>query len=138
MDYNLIRHSKTPLSEKEWGYIINDALVVMAHIQEEIERLGDITKLPITKTGYVRNLCKEKCLKGDNRFDYVKLMRGLQLSVDEYKQLKRAYTGGFTHANINYVDKIISNVHSYDFSSSYPAVIGKIPYVKAVQSTNKK
>ena len=86
LDYNLIRHSKTPLSEKEWGYIINDALVVMAHIQEEIERLGDITKLPITKTGYVRNLCKEKCLKGDNRFDYVKLMRGLQLSVDEYKQ----------------------------------------------------
>ena len=123
LDYNLIRHSKTPLSEKEWGYIMNDALVVMAHIQEEIERLGDITKLPITKTGYVRNLCKEKCLKGDNRFDYVKLMRGLQLSVDEYKQLKRAYTGGFTHANINYVDKIISNVHSYDFSSSYPAVM---------------
>lgn len=123
LDYKLIRHSKTPLTEKEWGYILNDGLVVMAHIQEEIERLGDITKIPITKTGYVRELCKQKCLKGDNRFNYVKVMRTLNISTDNYNQLKRTYTGGFTHANINYVDDIIYNVHSFDFSSSYPAVM---------------
>lgn len=123
LDYNLIRHSNTPLTEKEWGYILNDGLVVMAHIQEEIERLGDITKLPLTKTGYVRDLCKEKCLQGDNRWSYNKLMRALQLSPDTYHQLKRTYTGGFTHANICYVNRIISGVHSFDFSSSYPAVM---------------
>lgn len=123
LDYSLIRHSRTPLTEKEWGYILNDGLVVMAHIQEEIERCGDITKIPLTKTGYVRDLCKEKCLKGDNRFDYVKVMRTLNISVDNYHQLKRTYTGGFTHANANYVDRIVENVHSFDFSSSYPAVM---------------
>lgn len=123
LDYRLIRHSRTPLSEKEWGYILNDGLVVMAHIQEEIERLGDITKLPITKTGYVRQLCRENCLKGDNRWDYADTIRKLTLDVDTYKQLKRTYMGGFTHANIHYVDRIISNVHSFDFSSSYPAVM---------------
>lgn len=123
LDYRLIRHSRTPLTEKEWGYILKDGLVVMAHIQEEIERLGDINKLPLTKTGYVRGLCRENCLKGINRWDYVKLMRSLVLEVDDYHQLKRTYSGGFTHANINYVDRVIRNVHSFDFSSSYPAVM---------------
>lgn len=123
LDYRLIRHSRTVLTDKEWGYILNDGLVVMAHIQEEIERLGDITKLPLTKTGYVRNLCKEECLKGSNRWDFTRLMRSLTLTVDDYHQLKRAYTGGFTHANINYVNRIVKNVHSFDFSSSYPAAM---------------
>lgn len=123
LDYNLIRHSRTPLTEREWGYILNDGLVVMAHIQEEIERLGGITKLPLTKTGYVRDLCKERCLKGENKFDYVKMMRTMTLQVPEYHQLKRTYTGGFTHANIHYVDRIIENVASFDFTSSYPAVM---------------
>lgn len=123
LDYNLIRHSLTHLSDKEWGYILNDGLVVMAHIQEEIERLGDITKIPLTKTGYVRNLCREKCLKGDNRFDYVKRIKSLTLSEKTYTQLKQGFMGGFTHANINYVNKVLRNVHSYDFTSSYPAVM---------------
>lgn len=123
LDYNLIRHSLTHLSDKEWGYILNDGLVVMAHIQEEIERLGDITKIPLTKTGYVRNLCREKCLKGDNRFDYVKRIKSLTLSEQTYTQLKQGFMGGFTHANINYVNKVLYNVHSYDFTSSYPAVM---------------
>lgn len=123
LDYSLIRHSRTPLTEKEWGYILNDGLVVMAHIQEEIERLGGITNLPLTKTGYVRELCRHKCLKGSNRWEYVKLMRNLTLTPEDYLQLRRTYTGGFTHANIHYVDRIIDNVHSFDFSSSYPAVM---------------
>ena len=133
LDYKLIRHSKTPLTEKEWGYILNDGLVVMAHIQEEIERLGDITKIPLTNTGYVRNLCREKCLKGDNKFSYVRLMKTLKLTKEDYLQLKRTYMGGFTHANINYVDKVVNNVFSIDFTSSYPAVMlsEKYPMSKA-------
>lgn len=123
LDYKLIHHSRTPLTETEWGYIMNDALVVMAHIQEEIERLGDIGKIPLTKTGYVRNLCREKCLKGDNRWEFTTAIKHLTLTTDTYKQAKRAYTGGFTHANINYVDRIINDVDSFDFTSSYPAVM---------------
>lgn len=139
LDYKLIRHSKTPLTDTEWHYILNDGLVVMAHIQEEIERLGSIAKLPLTKTGYVRELCRERCLKGDNRFDYVRTMKALTLTVDDYHELKRTYTGGFTHANINYVGKIVNNVSSYDFSSSYPAVMlsEKYPMSKAIPTIIK-
>lgn len=132
LDYNIIHHSKTVLTDKEWGYILHDGLVVMAHIQEEIERLGSIAEIPITKTGYVRNLFRKNCLKGDNRFDYSTLIRCLKMDVDNYKQLKRAFTGGFTHANINYVNKTIKNVHSYDFTSSYPAVMVSRKYPMSI------
>lgn len=123
LNYSLLRHSETILTDKEWGYILNDGLVVMAHIQEEIERLGSIVKIPLTKTGYVRKLCQEKCLKGENRWTYTKLIKNLTLTPETYQQLKRAFTGGFTHANINYVDQEIRDVHSYDFTSSYPTVM---------------
>lgn len=142
LDYNLIRHTQTPLTKKEWGYVLNDGLVVMAHIQEEIERVGSISKLPLTKTGYVRDLCREKCLKGANRWDYVKMIKCLTMTPENYLQMKRAYMGGFTHANANYVGRVIENVHSYDFSSSYPAVMlsEKYPCSKPhrVKVENKK
>ena len=32
LDYKLLRHSKTPLTDKEYHYILNDGLVVMAYI----------------------------------------------------------------------------------------------------------
>lgn len=123
LDYRLIRHSKTPLNDKEWGYILNDGLVVMAYIQEEIERLGTIVNIPMTKTGYVRNLCRENCLKGPTRIKYNKLMKRLILDSDDYNQLKRTYAGGYTHANHNKVDKILYNIGSADETSAYPAVM---------------
>lgn len=122
LDYELIRHSSTPLTEKEWGYILNDGLVVMAHIQEEIERLGGINKLPLTKTGYVRDLCRHMCLKGNEKYEYSRLIRALTLTPKTYLQCKRAFLGGFTHANANYVGQLIEEADSFDFTSSYPAV----------------
>lgn len=123
LDYNLPRHSKTPLTEKEWSYILHDGVVVMCYIQEEIERVGSIAQLPLTKTGYVRELCRNKCLKGEDRWDFIKIMQSLHLTPRDYQQLKCTYSGGFTHANYNYANQIIHNVHSYDFSSSYPSVM---------------
>lgn len=123
LDYSKIRHSSTLLTDKEWGYILNDGLVVMAHIQEEIERLGDISKLPYTKTGYVRELCRKNCLQGNSRFEYSRFIKHLVMTPEDYKQLKDAYAGGFTHANNRWVNKTLENVHSFDFTSSYPAVM---------------
>lgn len=123
LDYDKIRHSRTPLTATEWRYILNDGLVVMAHIQEEIERLGDIAHIPLTKTGYVRDQCRQNCLRGTKRWEYVKKMNSLTLDERSYNMLKRGYMGGFTHANVRYVGKTIKNVHSYDFTSSYPAVM---------------
>ena len=54
---------------------------------------------------------------------YREMIKSLTLTVDEYKQLKRAFQGGFTHANVFEVGKTINNVGSIDFTSSYPTVM---------------
>ena len=131
LDYKLIRHSETPLSDKELKYILNDALVVMAYIQEEIENhYNNITLLELTKTGKVRKYVRKICLYGEKKrmrnkyYRYHNIMKRLPItSVNEYEQLKRAFQGGFTHADSLRVDKTINNVHSFDFTSSYPAVM---------------
>lgn len=133
LDYSRIRHSKTPLTKEEIGYVLNDGLIVMAYIQEYIESVGNITKIPLTKTGNVRKYCKNQCLYGGGGShkcsvkqyrQYRSIMNQTCIaSVNEYKQLKRAFMGGFTHANGVIVGNQIHNVTSFDFTSSYPYVM---------------
>lgn len=125
LDYTKIRHSETQLTESELGYCINDVQVVCSYIQECIERDGGITLIPLTKTGYVRRYIKKQMLgTGKNKnIRNRKLIKDLTLSVDEYRQLKRAFQGGFTHANPLCSNKVLYNVASYDFTSSYPYVM---------------
>lgn len=61
LDYSLLRHSGTELTPEEIGYCVNDVLVVMAYIQEKIIQDKGIHRIPITKTGYVRNFCRNSC-----------------------------------------------------------------------------
>ena len=121
LDYNKVRHSETPLTEKELGYCENDIRVLLSYIQEKIETDGDITKIPLTNTGYVRNYCRKACFKSWRK--YKTLMKNLEVAPDEYGQLKRAFQGGFTHANAKYVGKVIEYVASFDLTSSYPTVM---------------
>ena len=131
LDYDLIRHSKTKLTDKEIGYCINDVLVVMSYIQEKLENEGKICYIPKTKTGYVRNYCRNYCFyeygksrkESHKKTRYMQLMSSLTLTVDEYKQLKRAFAGGFTHASAFFSGRVTENVTSIDFTSSYPTVM---------------
>lgn len=130
LDYSQIRTPNTLLTDKEIGYCINDVLVVSAYIKEEIENEGSITKIPYTCTGYCRNYCRKQCLsaKGKKARDiqfrkYHGLMRKLTLTVSEYQQLHRAFAGGFTHCSARFSGITVQNVDSFDFTSSYPAVL---------------
>lgn len=127
LDYEKIRHSGTPLSDKELAYCVNDVLVVMAYISECMDTEGDITKIPNTKTGYVRREVKKACLGTGNRRNrnrlYRDMIRGLELLPEEYLQLMRAFQGGFTHAGCYYSGKTLYDVVSYDETSAYPTVI---------------
>lgn len=125
LDYQLVRFNSTPLTDEELGYCEGDIRVLLAYIQEKIETDGDVTLIPMTNTGYVRNYCRKACFKKYK--DYRNLMATLTLEPDEYKQLKRGFAGGFTHANARHVaesiEKPLENVGSFDFTSSYPAVM---------------
>lgn len=128
LNYDLVRHFETPLNKKELEYCEYDILCVLQFIRERIERDGNIEKIPLTKTGYVRSYCRNMCLYDKDRkiqktkyTNYRNYMKALSLEEQEYTMAKNAFMGGFTHANAFMVDKIIKNVFSYDFTSSYPA-----------------
>ena len=132
LDYSKIRTYNTTLDEKEMKYCNNDIVVVNAYINEQIQQYGNITKIPLTNTGRVRNYVRNNCYynstnhrkSGKGKYvRYRKIMNDLTLNKDEYAMLKRAFMGGFTHANVNYSGKLLENVSSIDFTSSYPSVM---------------
>ena len=131
LDYSLIRHSETELSDTELQYCINDVLVISAYIKEQIEKEKYIHKIPLTCTGYCRRFVRKNCLYGPvfknwrRQFrNYHNFMKGLQItSLSEYEQLKRAFQGGFTHAGMAWSNLTIRNVDHVDFTSSYPYVL---------------
>lgn len=123
LDYKLLRHSDTILSQSEVDYCINDIEILIDYITELIESEGDIYKIPLTKTGYVRRYCRSVCLNKNNYKKYHEYMLQLTLNVKLYKLCQLAFMGGFTHANATYSGLIMNDVTSLDISSSYPTVM---------------
>ena len=130
LDYSLVRHSETPLTDLELGYCINDVKVVIAYIEEQIEQFGNIARIPLTNTGRVREYCRQHCLTKSYRQN----IKSLTIEPTEYEQLKKCFAGGFTHANVDKLDWEIKDVYSNDFTSSYPAVMcsRKFPMSKGI------
>lgn len=123
LDYNLVRTPLTPLTEQELAYCLNDVIILVDYIDEQIEQYGNIAKIPLTNTGRVRLAVKKKAFSKNNYSVTRKMMENLTLSPEVYRQMKRAFAGGFTHANKNYVGKTVKGVQSMDFTSSYPTVL---------------
>ena len=126
LDYKKIRHSYTPMTSKELEYCMNDVLILDAYIKENIQNNEqyDIATIPLTSTSFVRNYCRKECLKGNTGKSYKKMIDNLTIKDrKELVILKHAFQGGFTHANASYVGKTLENVHSIDFTSSYPTVM---------------
>ena len=149
LDYSKLRHPRTILTPKEWHYVENDGLVLMAYIQEEIEKHnGRITNIPMTKTGKVRKYLRNECYHGgqqghgDRRKEknrdfsiYRGLMHRLTLTKEEYIIALEAFQGGFTHANAFNVGIIHKDIASKDLSSAYPAamVLNRYPMGKGTK-----
>ena len=120
LNYNLIRNSKTPISDEELKYCVNDVLIVTSYIDEQIIEFGNIEKIPLTQTGKVRRYVRKQCFQNK---EYQYFIKELTIEKPEYLLLKNAFAGGFTHCNAMYTNKICKNVTSYDFTSSYPTVL---------------
>ena len=150
LDYSLVRHYLTPLSDKEIWYQVKDCQVVMSYIQEKIEQDGGILNIPLTNTGYVRNYCRDWCFGTNDDHStrrktsakYHETMNSLTIrSGREYDQNKAAFGGGFVHAAARFSGKTLYDIYSKDEISAYPGAmvsdyfpmtrgiyIGNIPY----------
>lgn len=146
LDYEKIRTPNTKLTEFENGYCFNDVKGLYEAIIEKLKEF-DISKIPLTSTGYIRRMARNEMRKNKkNRKNFLKT----ELSLEEYKLFKECFRGGNTASNRYLTSKILENVGSYDISSSYPFVmlsekfpIGKITFAtiegfKELMEYNKK
>lgn len=121
LDYSLIRHSGTPLTQQELHYCEMDIRVLEEYITEKIEDDGDISKIPYTNTGYVRNYVRNACFA--NRRAYAQFIAGLTMTPACYVQAESVFQGGSVFGNLAHIGETVSDVHSYDIKSSYPYVM---------------
>lgn len=129
LDYNLFRTPKTPLFDFELEYAEQDCIVVYAGIQDHLKKYKTVWDIPLTSTGKVRRELK-KLVTADRKY-----MRDIKHTIpkdaDQYKLFQTVFSGGYTHGNRKYLNKIIKgNIHHVDIASSYPYVMcaKKFPY----------
>lgn len=122
LDYTLIRHSNTFLTDSELEYCENDCLVLYEYIKKELETYETIKKIPLTSTGKLRKKFKEII---DKNYKYIWLTRNaINVNPHVYNLMLEAFAGGYTHANWLFADTVIKgNIKSFDFCSSYPYVM---------------
>lgn len=124
-DYDKIRTPITPLTEAEEAYCYNDVRGLCECIRSKL--LHDtLTSIPMTSTGYVRRDLRAS-VKGDKK--YRTLFRNNALDKDLYQMCRDAFRGGDTHANVDFSNQLLHNVHARDEASAYPAamMIDKYP-----------
>ena len=135
-NYELIRHHKTPLNNYELKYCCHDVLTLSGYIKECMEAEtggtgeGDITKLPLTATGYCRRHMRNKCLSGPGKkgqHDQFKKYNGfikyMTMTLDEYNLAHRAFLGGYCVAGALHSTNIMHWLDSYDLTSAYPGAM---------------
>lgn len=121
LDYSLVRNSKTPLTPTELLYCEYDCLVIYYYIKQELSMYKKFNKIPNTLTGRVRKELQARVLKNYNYRS--KLQKCINTDPHIYNLLIDCFAGGYTHANWLYVNEVIKNVVSWDFTSSYPFVM---------------
>ena len=121
LDYQMVRHSNTPLTDAELKYCTHDVKVVCAYIAECITDEGEaINTIPLTNTGYVRRDCRNACFA---QYGYHDMIHDLSLTALEFQLCRDAFMGGYVHSNPVRTNIILKMITSLDISSSYPTVM---------------
>lgn len=117
-DYSTLRTPLTSLTTLERDYGYNDVLVGVCGLEEYRTRYGHVKYIPITQTSCIRKEVHKVMKKEYRARKQVAAMTDIPLET--YKFLVQVFTGGYTHANILYANRVIENVWDFDISSSYP------------------
>ena len=122
LDYSLIRHPGTPLTDTELNsYCLKDVQVPVCYIEECIQYEGRIDRIPLTKTGYPRRRCRKAMLQGKNGWKNRKRLEKMQLTAEELELWLWEFAGGFTHTNATKIGEKY-RAHGKDETSAYPYV----------------
>ena len=121
LDYKALHLPSEELNETEFGYTIADVVGLYEYIQCKLKNENDnLFSIPLTSTGYVRRLCRKRCLADK---DYRKIFLNTRLDPDVLLMLYDASRGGNTHSNPDMTNKLLHDLDSFDAVSEYPYVL---------------
>lgn len=138
IDYEIMRYPWSELDNDIIYYSLMDVITLYQAVSSIMNREGDtLATIPMTNTGYVRRACRDACLGSNTKkynthasaatykksSNYRKMFNRCALNLEQYNMCVQAFRGGNTHASRFYANRILHNVGSYDFASSYPAVV---------------
>lgn len=127
LDYAKPRNRYTQLTELEEGYCDNDVLILSEFARYVFDSLiPKYKKLPMTQTGILSAECNEllKQFYGKN----IDIWRANNIKrspadFDTYTiQSNYLYRGGYTHACVDVVGEVLTDLLGVDITSSYPYV----------------
>lgn len=128
--YYKIRTPATPIENIiEDGcleYSIVDTITMIWGLRNYVKRFGKIWKIPLTATSIIRKRTREVLQATEPEWQEQQLECQNEYSYSFYRDiLRQLYTGGWTHANARYVQRVLhaSKEHPivcFDFASSYP------------------
>ena len=141
VDYNKMRTPLTELEPEMMAYGERDVLVMYEGLKIYRNRYKHIKYIPLTQTGTVRRVVKDRVTADRN---YMKRMKHLiPADAREYKRLQTVFAGGYTHANRIYAGELIdSNTYGIikhkDIVSSYPTAMVAYKYPQTEWAYNGK
>ena len=126
VDYNKLRTPKTPLESEMLAYGEQDVLVMNAGLKIYKKRYGHLKDIPLTQTGTVRRVVKDR-LTSDPKY-MKEIKRLIPTNAKEYKRLQTVFAGGYAHANRIYSGETITSdifglIKHKDIVSSYPTAM---------------
>lgn len=133
VDYSKVRFQDDKLTNKDWKYQIFDVISLQECILEEMKQNDDnIVTIPLTSTGYVRRDCRKAVAHDKKYHDWFLKTR---LNVHTYKAFRKAFSGGYVHANRFIVGQTIKGeIEHFDYKSFYPSqqMLGYYPVTQFI------
>lgn len=129
IDYSLLRHPKTSLTDSEIKYNCYDVYVLSDFIYRKFETGETLDVMPRTLTGYARKHLKDVTgFNNQEKTEEQKIFFRIvnNCKIENYKELqiyRSCFYGGFTHGGFCSNGIVYDNVKHIDFTSSYPTVL---------------
>jgi DNA polymerase elongation subunit (family B) len=123
LDYDIQRNSRTELTVAELSYCENDVLILSEYAEYlHNEYTANNVKIPLTSTGIVRRMVKDRISDDKRRAINKRVSRLYPSTLDEYeREMQWLFRGAFCHAQTAICNEVLTNVDSHDLKSAYPA-----------------
>ena len=129
LDYGRIRHTQTPLSPLELKYCEIDVIALYEYIKYMANEYGGYREIPYTQTGFVRRYTLDFVKTNHSYYTFKNRLKNTMPDPHVWEILEKCFAGGYTHANYWAVAVgLHTHVKSYDFTSSYPAVMARCKF----------